>query len=116
MIRSWHSSKRSRLWIGLVLAHQLSTPTPRTKPLSTRPPEMRSAIATCSAICTGLSWIGRMLPRIKLRVASSPGEDAGGHVGRDVHARGRRVVLVDHEPVEARLVRGVVLVEVAPVV
>jgi len=25
---------------------------------------MRSAIATCSAICTGLSWIGRMLPRI----------------------------------------------------
>jgi len=26
---------------------------------------MRSAIAICSAICTGLSWMGRMLPRIR---------------------------------------------------
>ncbi len=66
MIRSWHSSKRSRLCTGFVFAHQLSTPTPRTNPLSTRPPEMRSAIATCSAIWTGFSWIGRMLPRIRI--------------------------------------------------
>ena len=65
MIRSWHSSKRSRLWTGLELAHHDSTPTPRTKPESTRPPEIRSAMAICSAIRTGLSSIGRMLPRIR---------------------------------------------------
>jgi hypothetical protein len=45
-----------------VFAHHVSTPTPRTNPESTRPPEMRSAMAICSAIRTGLSSIGRMLP------------------------------------------------------
>lgn len=37
-------------------------PMPRTKPLSTRPPEIRSAMAICSAMATGFSWMGRMLP------------------------------------------------------
>ena len=62
MIRSWHSSKRSRLWTGFAFAHHVSTPMPRTNPLMIRPPEIRSAIAICSATMIGLSWIGRMLP------------------------------------------------------
>jgi hypothetical protein len=56
----------SRLWTGFVLDHQVSTPTPRTNPDNTRPPEMRSAMASCSAIRTGLSSIGRILPRSKI--------------------------------------------------
>src|SRR5262249_53662187 len=45
-----------------------------------------------------------------------PREDGRGHVHADVHARGRGVVLVDHQAVEARLIRRLVLVEIALVV
>src|SRR5262249_10642550 len=45
-----------------------------------------------------------------------PGQDRGRHVDADVHARRRRVVLVDHEAVEADLVGELVLGQVALVV
>src|SRR5437879_11479902 len=48
--------------MGFTLDHHCSTPTPRTKPESTRPPEIRSDIAICSASRTGFSSIGRMFP------------------------------------------------------
>src|SRR2546425_894169 len=116
-MRSWHSSKRSRLWTGFVLDHQVSTPTPRTKPESTRPPEIRSAMASCSAIRTGLSSIGKMLLEDQqLGPRRGAGKDPGRHVDADVDARRCGVVLVDHQPVEAGPVGEFVLVEIALVV
>src|SRR5262249_22272687 len=51
-----------------------------------------------------------------LRPAGRARKDRSGHVHAHVDAGGRGVVLVDHQAVEARLIGGLVLVEVALVV
>ena len=74
-------------------------------------------MAICSAIRTGLSSIGRMLPRsrilarlvVRARIAAVMLTPTFTHDGV-------RVVLVDHQPVEADLVGELVLVEIALVV
>ena len=89
---------------------------PRTKPLMIRPPEIRSAIAICSATMIGLSWIGRMLPISAIFARFVWRARIAADIMIETRARRRAVVLVDHQPVEADLVGQDVLVEVVVVV
>src|SRR5262245_22538858 len=52
----------------------------------------------------------------ELRPSGRAGENGSGHVGAHVHARGRGVMLVDHQAFEARLIGELVLGEVALVI
>ena len=62
MMRSCDSLKRSRLKAGLLFAAMFSTPPPRTNPETSRPFDIRSIMASSSAMRTGSSDRGSGLP------------------------------------------------------
>ena len=78
-MKSWASSKRSRLNGGCALCETLSRPVPCTQPVTSRPREITSISASDSASQSGSSQIGRMFPSsrilgvvvIRARIAAS---------------------------------------------
>jgi hypothetical protein len=56
-------------WTGLVPNEKYSDPTPRTKPVMSRPPVMTSIIACSSASVSGFSRRQKAFPRIAMRLS-----------------------------------------------
>jgi len=64
--RSWASWWRSNENDGLTPIEKYSLPTPRTKPVISRPPVMQSIIACSSASVSGCSRRQNALPRMAI--------------------------------------------------
>ena len=67
-IRSIASQNRSRMPIGLALPEAISVPPDLTKPISSRPREMTSAVAYSSATRTGSLRTVTSVPMLSRRI------------------------------------------------
>ena len=110
-IRSIASQKRSRMPIGLALPEAISVPPDLTKPISSRPREITSAVAYSSATRTG-SW-RTVIKRAHAEEADVLGlarDDAEDHRARAIEAVDPGMVLARGD-VEAEFVAQQVFVE-----
>ena len=114
MIRSCASSKRSRLSAGLTLlaraldaaaAHEAGDQTPARDHV-----DHRELFGQAQRV---IDHRQRVAEHQDLGALGDLGQDRAGDVDRRLHAKRRRVVLVDHDAVEAGLVRDLVLLVVA---